>query len=122
MPKVGDMNCSTYANEDPCHGEMPKAKSPSIPKKFMAVVVSLHMQIDTDTHYDVIKDVYVPAEFRRPHININTVYMEQHGHDYIRSNADLAIRSQIRSNEQLKCMCSECWGGIGEFKDFEKSH
>ena len=47
VPKVGDMNCSTPANEDPCQGEMPKARSPSIPKKVMAALVSLHMQIET---------------------------------------------------------------------------
>ena len=45
MPKVGDMNCSTPANEDPCQEEMAKARSPSIPKKVKAVVVSLHMKI-----------------------------------------------------------------------------
>ena len=45
MPKVGDMNCSTPANEDPFQGEMPKAGSPSIPEKDMEVMVSLHIQI-----------------------------------------------------------------------------
>ena len=49
MPKVGDMNCSTLANEDPCQGKMPKARSSSIPKKVTAVVISMHMQIDTLT-------------------------------------------------------------------------
>ena len=52
-------------------------------------------------------------------MNINTVFMEHHGDDYIMPNADLDIRPQIRSNEQLKCMYSECWDGIGDFKDFE---
>ena len=46
VPKVGDMNCSTPANEDPCQGEMPKVRNPSIPKKVMAVV-SLHMIVET---------------------------------------------------------------------------
>ena len=41
---VGEMNCSTPANEDPCQEEIPKARSPSIPKKDMAVMVSLYMQ------------------------------------------------------------------------------
>ena len=45
MPKVGDMNCPTPANEDPFQGEMPKARSPSIPEKDMEVMVSLHIQI-----------------------------------------------------------------------------
>ena len=42
VPKVGDMICSTPAN-----GEMPKVSNPSIPKKIMAVVVSLHMIVET---------------------------------------------------------------------------
>ena len=46
MPKVGDMICSTPANEDPCQGEMVKVRNPSIPQD-MAVLVSLHMQIET---------------------------------------------------------------------------
>ena len=53
-------------------------------------------------------------------MNVNTVSMKQHGDGYIRPNADLEMRSQIRSNEQLKYIYSECWDGIGEFKDFEK--
>ena len=40
---------------------------------------SAQENIDIDTHYNVIKDVYVPAKFRRPHMDINTVSMEQHG-------------------------------------------
>ena len=47
MPKVGDMNHSTPANEDPFQGEMPKVRSPSICKIVMVVVVSLHMIIET---------------------------------------------------------------------------
>ena len=68
---------------------MPKARSPSIPKKVMAIVMSAHANIDNDTHYDVIKDVYVQGYFMRPHMTISTVSMEQHGDDYIRSNTDL---------------------------------
>ena len=49
-PKVWDMNHSTPANEDPCQGEMPKVRSPSIPKIVMAVVVSVYMIIETLTH------------------------------------------------------------------------
>ena len=45
--------------------------------------------------------------------------MEQDGDDYIRPNADLEMKPQIRSKEQLKCMYSECLDGTGEFKDFE---
>ena len=73
---------------------------------------SVHANVDIDTHYDVIKDVNVPGEFRRPHMNINTVSMEQQGDDYIKSNADLETRPQIRSTEQMKCMYSECLDGI----------
>ena len=45
VPKVGDMNCSTPANEDPCQEEMSKARHPGISKKDMEVKVSLLMQI-----------------------------------------------------------------------------
>ena len=45
--------------------------------------------------------------------------VEQDGDDYIRPNADLEMKPQTRSKEQLKCMYSECLDGIGEFKDFE---
>ena len=47
-------------------------------------------------------------------MNVNTVPMEQHGDDFIRPNADLEMRPQIRSNEQLKCMYLECFVGICE--------
>ena len=43
VPMVGNMNHSTPANEGPCQGKMPKARSPSIPKD-MAVLASLYMQ------------------------------------------------------------------------------
>ena len=79
---------------------------------------SAHANIDIDTHY-IIKDVCVPGEFRRPHMIINTVSMEQHEDEYIRPNAGLETRLQIRSNEHLKCIYSECRGDIGGFKDFE---
>ena len=45
------------------------------------------------------------------------ISVEQDGDDYIRPNADLEMKPQIRSKEQLKCMYSECWDGTGEFKD-----
>ena len=45
-------------------------------------------------------------------VNIGPV--GQHEDDYIRPNADLETRLQIRSNEHLKCMHSECWDDIGE--------
>ena len=35
-----------------------------------------------------------------------------------RPNADLEIRSQIRSKEQLKCMYAECFDGIGGVQRF----
>ena len=66
-----------------------------------------------------MKDVYVPGEFKRPHINMNTVSMEQHGDDYIMPDADLETRPQIISKEHLKFKYQECFDGIWEFKDFE---
>ena len=77
---------------------------------------SSYDSLDIDTHYNVIKDVYVPEELKRPHTDVNTVSVEQQGNDYIRSNADLETRPQIRSKEQLKCMYPKCFDGIGEFK------
>ena len=50
---------------------------------------SAHANIDVDTHYDVIKDVYVPGDVKRPHMKINTVSVEQHGNDYTRPDAGL---------------------------------
>ena len=63
-----------------------------------------------------LEDVYVPGKFKGSRMSIN---IEQHGDDYIRLNADLAMRPQISSKDQLKCMYSECFDGIGEFNDFE---
>ena len=45
--------------------------------------------------------------------------MKQQGNDYIRQNADLETRPQIRSKEQLKRMYPECFDVIGESKNFE---
>ena len=80
---------------------------------------SEHDSLDIDTHYNVIKDVYVPEELKRPHTDVNTVSVEQQGNDYIRPNVDLGTRPQIRSKEQLKRMYPECFDGIGEFKNYE---
>ena len=77
---------------------------------------SAHDRLDIDTHYNIIKDVYVPEELKRPPTDVNTIAVEQQGSDYIRPNADLETRPQIRSKEQLKCMYPECFDGIGEFK------
>ena len=77
---VGGMNHPTSASEDPCQGEMSKARSPSIPEKDMELIY--HANIDIHTHYDIIKDVYVLGEFRRSHMIVNTVPVEQHEDDY----------------------------------------
>ena len=45
------------------------------------------------------------------------ISVEQDGDDYIRPNADLEMKPQIRSKEQLKSMYSECLDGTGKFKD-----
>ena len=71
---------------------------------------SAHANRDIDAHYDVIK-VYVPGEFRK--IQICGTRWD----DCIRPNADLEMKPQIRSKEQLKCMYSECLDGTGKFKD-----
>ena len=71
---------------------------------------SAHANRDIDAHYDVIK-VYVPGELG------GLISVEQVGDDCIRPNADLEMKPQIRSKEQLKCMYSECLDGTVEFKD-----
>ena len=50
-------------------------------------------------------------------MSINTLSVEQHGNDYIRPNADVETRPQIRSKVQLKLMYPERFDGTGEFKD-----
>ena len=50
---------------------------------------------------------------------MNIVSVEQHGDDCIQVNVDLKLRPKIRSNEQLKCIYSECFDAIGEFEDYE---
>ena len=42
--------------------------------------------------------------------------MEQDRDVYIRPNADLEMDPQVRSEEQPKCMYSECLDGKGEVK------
>ena len=95
------------------------ADAPTVPGKSWQQGKSAHDNLDIGTHYNVIRDVYVPEELKRPHTDVNTVSVEQQGNDYIRPNADLKTRPQIRSKEQLKCMYPECFDGIGEFKNFE---
>ena len=80
---------------------------------------SAHDNLDIDTPYNVIKDVHVPGELKRPHTDVNTVSVDKQGNDYIRPNADLETRPQIRSKEQPKHRYPECFDGIGEFKNFE---
>ena len=80
---------------------MMPAEAPSVPRCHGSSGKSAHVNRGIDTHYNAIKDVYVPGEFRRPDMNMNTVSMEQHGDDYTRPNADLETRLQIRSKEQL---------------------
>ena len=60
---------------------------------------SAHDSLDIVTHYNVIKDVHVPEELKRPHTDVNTVSVEQ-GNDYIRPNADLETRPQIRIKDE----------------------
>ena len=68
---------------------------------------SVHANIDINTHYDVIKGVYCPGEFRRPHVNENTVSMEQYGDDYIRLNVDLEARPQIKNKKKQVNVCMQ---------------
>ena len=96
-------------------GRCPRLEAQAFQERHGSNGKSVHENIDIDTHYDIIKDVYVPGEFRSPHMIVNTGPVEQHEDDYIRLNADLETRLQIRSNEHLKCMYSECWDDIDKF-------
>ena len=84
----------------------------TVPRSHASSGKSANANIDIDTHYEVRKDVYVPGEFRRPHMNINAVSVEPHGDDFIRPNAHLGTRIKIRSKEQLKHMYLECSDGM----------
>ena len=44
------------------------------------------------------------------------ISVEQDRDDYIRPNADLEMRPQIQSKEQLKCMYWQCLDAIFEFQ------
>ena len=88
-------------------------------KKVMAVMVRLYMKIQKLMLIIMLWMMYMLQEsFGRPHMNINTVYVEHHGDDYIRPNADLENRPQIRSQEQLKCMYPDFFDGIDGSKIF----
>ena len=119
------MFCSTAATEDLFQRDLPKAQEwcqlmlQQSQESHGSNGKTVHANTDTDTHYDFMKDMYIPGEYMRPCMNINTVSMEQHGDDCIRPNADLETRPQIRSKEQLKHMYPECFDGIGELKYFE---
>ena len=103
MPKVGDMICSTPASVDLCQMDLPKAQEwhqlmlKQSQERCGSCGKSTHASIDVDTRFDVMKDVYVPGEFKRPHMSVNTVSMKQHENDYIRPNADLEMRPEIKS-------------------------
>ena len=108
VPKVGDMFHSTPASEDLFQRDLPKAQEwcqlmlQQSQENHGSSGKSAHDCLDIDTLYNVIKDVYVPAELKRPHTDVNTVSVEQQGNDYIRPNGDLEMKPQIRSREQLK--------------------
>ena len=61
----------------PARGRCPRLEAQAFPRKHGSSGKSAHANIDIDVCYDVIKDVHVCGEFRRPHVNINTVFMVQ---------------------------------------------
>ena len=79
VPKVGDMFCSTPASEYLCHRDLPRAQEwcqlmlQQSKENYGSSGKSAHDSLDIDTHYNVIKDVYVPEELKRPHTYVNTV-------------------------------------------------
>ena len=81
---------------------MPKVRNPSIPKKVMAVLISLYMIIEA------LMLIMMLLKYMFQENIGELISVEQHGDDYIRPNADLEMKSQIRSKEQLNYMYSEC--------------
>ena len=72
----------------------------------------------SNTYYNSLKDIYGAEVFKNSDTNIDTVWLEQHGKDYIKPDADVQSRPPIRNENQLKCMYPGCFDGIGENKDF----
>ena len=81
---------------------MPKVRNPSIPQDMAVLDKSAHANRDIDAHYDVIKYMFQESLG-------GLISVEQDGDDCIRPNADLEMKSHIRSEEQLKHMYSEYW-------------
>ena len=51
--------------------------------------------LDIDTHYTVIKDVYVPEKLKRPHTDVNIVCVEQQ--EMTTSGQMLILRQDLKS-------------------------
>ena len=73
VPTVGNVNYATLASVDPCQGEMPQAYirchlMPRHSQKHCKCAKYAHANVhgDSSTHYDALKDVYVPSEFENP--------------------------------------------------------
>ena len=62
---------------------------------------------NSNTHYDILENMYVQEMFEHQDTKVDTRWMEQHGRDYIKANADLESRPLIMSEEKLKCMYLE---------------
>ena len=56
---------------------------------------SAHDSLDIGTHYNVIKDVYVPEELKRSHTYVNTVSLEPQG--MTTSEQMLILRQDFKS-------------------------
>ena len=63
VPKVRDMFCSTPASEDFCQRDLPKTQEwcQLMLRQFKeSHGNNVHANTDTDIHYNVMKDMYVP--------------------------------------------------------------
>ena len=55
VPKIGDMICSTPANEDACQWGDDQGRNPKPSPGHCSTGKSAHINRDIDAHYDVIK-------------------------------------------------------------------
>ena len=99
------MNHLTPASKDPCQGDAQRLGKMSpdaqtFQKAFKyGKSAYVNINVDSNIHYDVFEDVYVPGEFRNPDTSKHAVSLEQYDEGYIRPNADLETGSPIRSKE-----------------------
>ena len=66
-----------------------------------------NINIESNTYYGTLEDVYVAEELKNPDMSINAVSLGKYDEDYIRSNDYLESIPSSRSREQLTYMYPE---------------